>query len=1112
MASYPYWLTSPNLGTANTEQSFTKNNLVILFAETNNLPCTVSLLNGELPPGLTWQSSGYSVIIQGQIQYIPETLTYSWTFRANNGSVQSDRTFSLTVLHTTSQTFDWVTSNAQSLGFIGSSNPYEFVIEAIATPFQPVSYNITNLQNLTKGISIDQSLGTISVNLSWLPNTFYQAYYADTGYSDYVYNNNILYQCVVSGTSASAVGPVQNSAYVVDSDYAGWITSTFYQINDVVTNDGGKIYVCIRAGASSPSQPGPSGSSNNISDFDAAWTYVGQAGVWAAVGQGTDIQQILDCTATITVVGNNPSVPTTQTITNTYTLDILSQPYPPIWQTASGLIASAVSNEEFSYQLQATDPSNQPITWTSTNLPSWLSLSSTSGLLWGYTPVVAGNTTYSFDVTISDIHFPADTNPITQTFEILVEQTTVLFSWVTDSQLGTMPDGTISSIVLVAKTNRVNGSVTYGMTGGMLPPGMFVDPVSGGLRGFVEYHAQDHDYAFEITATDGVDTLTRVFYLRVVSQNLGFFWSFGLPILGNDRQNFITYNDSNIIATPDLFLNTDPGWGRVQNPIIIIASGVKRLNAITLRDILANYMHGFKIQFRDVRAKNYTNEPFSLIYLAVRDADSWYEWAPNTNYSAGSRVSNSEGLRYVAIQGGTSGSNQPRGTGVSITDNSVVWSYDSVPIPSISRNIALPWYADHNYDPGSTVVNDGNSFGAYTTTPGFSAGDLGPSGPDLAAKRAIFSGNLPVPTYTDNQVTWQLLNTNTGNSIYYPADIYNLRNILLNNCGFSSASGTGAQAEVTINGLTGGISSVIVTVRGNGYYSVPTPNIYGSGTGAVLQPYAGAIGVVCQSSDPGFSVNENITINLGGPQPVIVSVHTVDSLGIVTGLTIVQSGKFTQCPSAPVSVISNGRNIAILIDPGIVSVAVVNAGSGYNSSTRIDFLGQELDYHTHTKTNTYDMILPLGFISANQSAQVLSAAQANNWFTNSVFGVDQIQASVEGIQWQGHTAFEGDTLSFDSQYTSFTEYNSATETVWDISETINGIQYTNTEGFTIWDKKSTTFDRDNLIRWPAFGNTYFDNDHTLLDYYATYFDGNGPSYTSRYRQDYLWSMGKPFLP
>ena len=73
----------------------------------------------------------------------------------------------------------------------------------------------------------------------------------------------------------------------------------------------------------------------------------------------------------------------------------------PVWTTASGSLGSAYGGLSFSYQLSSTDTENNTRTYTSSNLPSWLSIS-TSGLLSGTTPTISSNTTYNFDVSISD--------------------------------------------------------------------------------------------------------------------------------------------------------------------------------------------------------------------------------------------------------------------------------------------------------------------------------------------------------------------------------------------------------------------------------------------------------------------------------------------------------------------------------------------------------------------------------------------------------------------------------------------------------------------------------------------------------------------------------------
>ena len=74
----------------------------------------------------------------------------------------------------------------------------------------------------------------------------------------------------------------------------------------------------------------------------------------------------------------------------------------PIWNTASGTVATINEQSALNVSVSATDPDGTSIVYSSSNLPSWVSLNSSTGSLTGTAPDISSNTTYSFDITASD--------------------------------------------------------------------------------------------------------------------------------------------------------------------------------------------------------------------------------------------------------------------------------------------------------------------------------------------------------------------------------------------------------------------------------------------------------------------------------------------------------------------------------------------------------------------------------------------------------------------------------------------------------------------------------------------------------------------------------------
>lgn len=63
---------------------------------------------------------------------------------------------------------------------------------------------------------------------------------------------------------------------------AAWLANHAYTaLTDLVINDSGKIYLCTTSGTSAASG-GPTGTTNNITDNTAHWTYIGQSSIETA--------------------------------------------------------------------------------------------------------------------------------------------------------------------------------------------------------------------------------------------------------------------------------------------------------------------------------------------------------------------------------------------------------------------------------------------------------------------------------------------------------------------------------------------------------------------------------------------------------------------------------------------------------------------------------------------------------------------------------------------------------------------------------------------------------------------------------------------------------------
>lgn len=1056
MTSYPYWVTTSDLGSFQEGYSFISNPLSIDFGETLNLPCVVSLLNGNLPTGVRWQQDGFSVTLLGNVHGISTDTTFTFTFRITNGSFVSDQTFYIKITNTI-DILEWITDYIQPVGYYYSSGIATYIVSAKNTPTKAIEYSIA--PNTTRGLSIEKTSGLISLDLTWKSNTTY------IGGTDYVINNNNLYICVITGQSGLSIGPTSTGLGVVDSTYPVWRPNTPYSLNVVVTNDSGKIYVCIVSGISAPGG-GPTGTGTSVSDGAVVkWQYIGQAAVWDQIAVGT--LQNLPFSAIATT--------STKSIIAVFSISLVSRPYQPIWITPSGILEENLPpGELFSYKLQVLEPDFLVVTFSSNNLPSWLSLTN-SGELWGKIPAVQQTTSYSFTVVAT-----ANSISVPRSFVIVVFENDSQLVWNTDSDLGTVEDGDFSTLQIFAKTFRLGKFVSYGVSSGMLPPNLTLIYDSGILDGFIDYHAIDKTYYFEVTATDGVDSITKVFSLKVQAKNIGPHMNLSIPLMGVDKIFFNVNNSNSLIDESYLFQSANPHKGRNKYPEIPLITGFKSSNADDLRNLIASWLHEFVVNYTTLGVTNDQTLPYQELFIRVRDADSVGQWQPNTFYQTGERVSNGDGLEFVAIYGGTSGNYPgPVTKDSKILDGTITWTYESVPNNSVSTPHTLPWYPRHLYSEGQTVTNNGDIYQAQNS--GYSAGDLGPFGQQ---------------SVVDGDVVWNWIRSNIDSpNIYYPSNIFNIRNSIKTASGFATAQGAGASAIVYVDPTTNGIGHITINNKGTGYYRAPYVNIFGSGYGAELAAKLSINSGTITFSTVGFVVGQQFNVDQGLGTSAIISVATVNSFGQVTKISIISGGTYTVFPQAAVTFVSGTQNFSVLFDLGVGSVDVVYPGNNYTvNATSINFNGRELipDWLENLYKG-YATCIRLADITANGSSEFIANTFIDNTFYGEKIEVKYIKLSQNGVSWTGTTTFDDNEQNFDCDTTRFVEIDESSQTIFDMNTTLFENKSTYFDGFTNTTVGSSDFESNFIL----------DNNETIIDQ---------PSMisNSKYSIQWLIALGKPF--
>jgi hypothetical protein len=1060
---YPFWVTSNLLGTKTAGSSLTLDPIQLVFGESDQLSCTAQLLNGTLPPGITFTQNAYVITLTGVLPFLDSPGSevtsfislYEFTFRVSNGTYVADRTFKIALIQEYS-VFEWVTPNLTPLLYVYDDQTQSVQIQARSEPRQPITYTCTNLASLTQGITLVANSGVFSLNVAWKPLT---AYTQDV---DYVYHNNQLYVCVISGTSNSTQGPLLSGSNVVDSAYAAWQPQRIYNLNSVVTNDAGKIYVCIISGESSANPgEGPTGQGNNILDNSCYWAYQGQSLVWNQVPTNTEVSLSLACMATVG----------TSDILRTFEIQLVSREAAPIWLTPPGQLLTLLPEQLFAYDLQVQDPDQTLITWSSLNLPSWMQLS-IIGELSGQAPVVTQDTTFTFDVSVTDqIH----TN--SQTFSILVTQQSSTLAWITGPDLGTISDGVISYLGVQSQSPLPGAAITYGWCGGMLPEGLTLNNQNGQLQGFVEYHGENKTYYFEIQSNDGVNRIQRMFQVTVTCANLGTYWSLYMPVWGDFKNQILVDNNNSLIPDRDLFLLNEPVWGRNSKPVVTIISGLKACGVTEFRNLISNYMHEWVMNFNKLQQTTLPAIPFSTLDAQVRDAVGAPLWSPNTFYAVNARVSTHSGAQYQATVAGKSGANAPKFNTTTVTDNQITWQLLSSPNLSTSRTAPLPWYPYHAYVRGETISTYGSTY------VNIQAGRSGGAWPHVAHGQTIV---------TDNQASWQRVSAAQGNNTYWPSCVVNMRRVLTQNLPWSNSWGTGAQAVFEITANTGACFSVTMTAPGTSYFHAPPVQILTqTGSGAQLQAFVGILKAEVVESTIDVPQLLQFDLDLGNGTSAQLQVAEVNQYNQATKINVLFAGVYTQVPEEPIQIQLGSAIVKLKLSVGVVQVSIINPGSGYAPADRIDFSGQEWDPVRSCFIDQFDLNMCLAFVI---KPVILDVERLPNPYKGSQIPVKQVQADLQGVIWQGKTRFDSDGFTCDANGTRFVETTPAIETIWDQNE-------------LVWDSQVTTFDRRPRTAYPVLSQTVFDQDHTLFDWYSTTFDQRIPTYESRWKASYVWFMG-----
>lgn len=157
LSPVPVWLAPSDLGRFDEDHSFNITPIVLDFSADND--SKVTLMNGDLPQGLSWTRQYQSIVITGESINISETLHGMWTFRiADPFGKVADRTFNISLLPLPERP-SW-TGQTNMLGYVGAGLSAQFTVTATAPDHRLPTYSI--LPPSLPGLSINPMDGLIT--------------------------------------------------------------------------------------------------------------------------------------------------------------------------------------------------------------------------------------------------------------------------------------------------------------------------------------------------------------------------------------------------------------------------------------------------------------------------------------------------------------------------------------------------------------------------------------------------------------------------------------------------------------------------------------------------------------------------------------------------------------------------------------------------------------------------------------------------------------------------------------------------------------------------------------------------------------------------------------
>jgi hypothetical protein len=492
----------------------------------------------------------------------------------------------------------------------------------------------------------------------------------------------------------------------------------------------------------------------------------------------------------------------------------VNDPNTPYYLDSTGNIGIASQDNFFIFKILGNDWTSESLTYSiiSGSLPGGLIPDPNTGYIYG-TIASSSSLVQSFPFTVQVTNSPSGlTNTASFVLTVVDSIDNVpidpTVSWLTDAYLGSVDNGSISTLVVEAVAAS-GVSLTYSITSGSLPTDLQLLS-TGEIVGKIAFETESsltpigdtNTYTFEITASNpsypSLITASRTFTLDVYQKFDSPYENIYIKALLNvsDRTKLDTLlNDTTIIPSEYLYRSEDPNFGKASDVIYQHIFGIPASTIQTYIDsmIYNHYWRNITLgELKTAIARNSNNEIiYEVVYSEVVDnlvnqqgisISKEVDWPVQIGYIQGTSISAAATYTNVPV-------NEAGGAFVTVAKSGSDTTYTN------SNTTILVTTSGSGYTVGQTVTVLGSHLGGSTPTNDlkFTIVSITTNG-GIADTQAVYPNSLPnmreqVSDYIGNQITdpsilpaWMTSQQRDGGSLgFKPAWVicYTLPNIVI---------------------------------------------------------------------------------------------------------------------------------------------------------------------------------------------------------------------------------------------------------------------------------------------------------------------------------------------